>query len=63
MILLLPVLTGAWVWANVVFASWRVCQIWRKTGERVNPLKDWAVQLFFRGTALVCLIVGVISAG
>jgi hypothetical protein len=62
MIPLLPVLTGVWIWANLVFASWRVYHLARATGQRVDPLKDWAVQLFLRGTALLCLIVAVVSA-
>ena len=62
MLLLLSLLTGVWVWANLTFASWRVCRLSRKTGQRVDPLKDWAIQLFFRATAFVCLILAVVLA-
>lgn len=60
--LLMALLTGFWVFVNLTFASWRVQCLYRKGGERVEPLKDWAVQVFYRVTALICLIVVVLLA-
>ena len=61
-LLLLPLLTAVWLLANLTFASWRVCCVSQKGGERVEPLKDWAIQVFYRVTALICLIVAIVLA-
>jgi hypothetical protein len=61
-LLLMALLTGFWVFVNLTFASWRVQYLYRKGGERVEPLKDWAVQVFYRVTALICLIVAICLA-
>lgn len=60
--LLMALLTGLWVFVNLVFASWRVQSLHRKGGDRVEPLKDWAIQVFYRGTALICLILVILLA-
>jgi hypothetical protein len=62
LLVLLPLITAVWVFVNLVFANWRVHYLLRKGGERVEPLKDWAVQVFYRGTALICLIVVILLA-
>ena len=56
------ILIGLWLWANVLLKSWRLSYPKRKGGEGVGPMKRWAVQLLFRGLALVCLILVVVLA-
>jgi hypothetical protein len=62
LLLLLPLITALWVFVNLVFANWRVHCLLRKGGERVEPLKDWAIQVFYRVTALICLILVILLA-
>jgi len=54
--LVLAIIAGLWFRTNLVFGRWRVGRLSEK-GVVVEPMKDWAVQIFVRGTALVCLIV------
>ncbi len=60
--LLMALLTAVWVLVNLVYASWRVHYMARRGGEHIEPLKDWAVQVFYRVTALICLIVVILLA-
>ncbi|RJP66433.1 MAG: hypothetical protein C4532_16085 [Candidatus Abyssobacteria bacterium SURF_17] len=46
-----------WFWSIGTFTRWRVLELVRKGGECVNPLNDWAVQLYVRGTAFLLLVV------
>ncbi len=55
-------LTAMWVFVNLVFANWRVRWLLREGGEQVEPLKDWMIQVFYRVTALICLIVVIVVA-
>ncbi len=59
---LIAPLIGLWVWMNLVFATWRVLRVSRTCRERIDPLRDWPIQMFFRATSLVCLIVVLIVA-
>lgn len=47
------------LWLSYRFASWRVDR-GRLRGRRVRPLKDLAVQLAFRGSALLVLLLALL---
>jgi hypothetical protein len=55
--LIIAILAALWCWSIVTFTRWRVLYKDRKGGETDNPMSDWAIQLFVRGTALAFLIV------
>ena len=55
--LITSILAALWCYSIVTFTRWRVLYVDRKGGEMDNPMSDWAIQLFVRGTALAFLIV------
>jgi hypothetical protein len=55
--LALTLVAGLWFWSMQAFTRWRVLYVERKGGEMDNPMSDWAIQIFVRGTALTFLLI------